>query len=91
MLVFYLASGDHVFYYNFQAKKLHMLKVDFKISTIGLYFEKCDFVTHHYTKSRQKTPNLEQIGCFFDQIFNMHPILRIIGSGTETHPLIYQK
>ena len=34
-----------------------------------LYLKKHDFVTHHYIKLPQKTPNLEQIGCFFGQIF----------------------
>ncbi len=67
-----------------------MLKVDFRISTISIprkvWF--CD-----QSLLLQKTPNLEQIGCFFGQIFQNAPILQIgcIGSVTETHPSIYQK
>ena len=40
-----------------------------------LFTAKSDFVTHHYTKLLQKTPNLEQIGCFLGQIFQNAPNL----------------
>ena len=45
-----------------------MLKVDFRILTISIP-QMRDFVTHHYTKLPQKTPDLEQIVCFFGLIF----------------------
>ena len=62
-----------------------MLKVDFRISTISIPQEAwfCDPSYQIATK----TPNLEQIGCFFSQIFQHTPNF---GSGTETHPSIYQ-
>ncbi len=70
-----------------------MLKVDFRISTISLPRKVILWPITIPTWCK-KTPNLENIGCFFGKIFQNAPNFAnwaYIGSGTETHPSIYQK